>query len=1254
MLHNHHRQRGRSLFIHERVRIRALFFVAALLLSFLGIREAHDESASSRSSSHDASSAAANSYLLLCLTDGSIHSVQAWTGEYESSIVTDPLLQTHRTAASTDMVLPGLDGRLYWRPPSPHPDDESGAPPVQQQPLQELPLTVHALLENPVRSCDPTESSSGSKSSSTLEDCGILTAEAVTSLLALTEKGKLLWKTHGGGRSDTPTEAEASGRNNILLLQRKDYWVQHVLASTGQQSWNVSLGTYEALDFGLPTEEDTLLLDNDDDILNDRDDHHGEQQLLPAVVFSNQGRTVTAIDPVHSTVLWRQHVPSTLSAVFGISDGQWKTVPVVTASEFMEELQQHDTERPMLPSFSQEQQQRNELERFLWTQNQKQWAGNQHQQPYPFPLGLPGSKAEESNKNRKDVQRQGTKQMSGNENDNDNCLVNGAIVEGTCPNLYAPPHLLHLPSPTAPVVTKATPVSVASDGLLLSWSLVTVLVIVFVVTVAGGRFWYVRKKNKWLTDLGQSRPSIDESHDVSTSFSIRVGHSHEQNQQHQHNLRRSSSLPGAFGSPDPLRDFSQPTVLSPPIVGHNSDNGKQLLWGPPQLPTLPGGTTIPLVRYSRYASEFIELRALGRGGFGSVFQCKNALDGRDYAIKKVSIRSSNSGSTSDRETVFQQQLERVLREVKILAVLDHPNIVRYYTAWLEIDAGDTAAAESETASLSTHHLKNQSRAAHEYDDEQSRCYSSSLLLDTDSVSGWGVASQNGGNHVKRNNSNRHQYMTKANDPLGWNNTGFDMESDSSKSASSSMFATKRRSFNLTSFDNLIVFAEESIEDKSDVSIPNTKSKVEELLSSNLENTNPLLPRRRSFSLGQPSDALFSHSKTTVLPNVSCLPADTMAQENGSSAGFSLRHTLYIQMQLCSHKTVAEFLADREARCGPDSTTQTGVDIPKALRLFLQIAEAVKHVHSQSLIHRDLKPSNCFMDDSGSTVKVGDFGLSRESTFLSDGDVLDIDKGESIDAGRTKPKIKSISTPACGGDDHTAGVGTRSYASPEQLNGSAYDASTDVYSLGIMLFELLYPMYTGMERNICLSRLHNNVFPNDWEETIGKAFPTMRGLIVDMLSIHPSARPTAESVARHIQAVMGEFTILSLDTEHYFNNHPDVVLLRVEAEHRDNTLPHTMQLIRDESAATHGCPVEIVQYGLRSTNSSSDNNHGPATAIMEFALKFQDSAVAASESSNALRPPAAAQLVNNLRLHPEILKARHVAGRRVSESMPTHN
>lgn len=160
----------------------------------------------------------------------------------------------------------------------------------------------------------------------------------------------------------------------------------------------------------------------------------------------------------------------------------------------------------------------------------------------------------------------------------------------------------------------------------------------------------------------------------------------------------------------------------------------------------------------------------------------------------------------------------------------------------------------------------------------------------------------------------------------------------------------------------------------------------------------------------------------------------------------------------------------------------------------------------------------------------------------------------------------------------------------------------------MLFEVLYPMYTGMERNICLTRLRDSLkFPSDWHSTVGTVFPDLEDMITRMVRRDPSCRPSAESVARHVSAILGEFTVLALDQNH--SNDPEIFLLRVEAEHREDTLGHTIRLIRDISASNGG--VTIVQYGLRSStssssaSSSSSSNITQSVAIMEFALKYEN-------------------------------------------------
>jgi len=79
---------------------------------------------------------------------------------------------------------------------------------------------------------------------------------------------------------------------------------------------------------------------------------------------------------------------------------------------------------------------------------------------------------------------------------------------------------------------------------------------------------------------------------------------------------------------------------------------------------------------SRYKTDFTELAFLGKGGFASVYKVRNTLDGRDYAIKKVPIRAKHLNDKGDK-------LDVIFKEIKTLAKLEHGNVVRYYSAWIE-------------------------------------------------------------------------------------------------------------------------------------------------------------------------------------------------------------------------------------------------------------------------------------------------------------------------------------------------------------------------------------------------------------------------------------------------------------------------------------------------------------------------------------------------------------------------------------------
>ena len=112
----------------------------------------------------------------------------------------------------------------------------------------------------------------------------------------------------------------------------------------------------------------------------------------------------------------------------------------------------------------------------------------------------------------------------------------------------------------------------------------------------------------------------------------------------------------------------------------------------------------------------------------------------------------------------------------------------------------------------------------------------------------------------------------------------------------------------------------------------------------------------------------------------------------------------------------------------EHVSQRGLGVAERVQLLLGVARAVEHAHAQLIVHRDLKPGNVMVDAEGQP-KLLDFGIAA---------LLD-DSGAAADSPLTRQAGRRL-TPA--------------YAAPEQILGAPISVATDVYSLGVMLYELL--------------------------------------------------------------------------------------------------------------------------------------------------------------------------------------------------------
>jgi serine/threonine protein kinase len=253
--------------------------------------------------------------------------------------------------------------------------------------------------------------------------------------------------------------------------------------------------------------------------------------------------------------------------------------------------------------------------------------------------------------------------------------------------------------------------------------------------------------------------------------------------------------------------------------------------------------------------------------------------------------------------------------------------------------------------------------------------------------------------------------------------------------------------------------------------------------------------------------------------------------------------VYIVMELLEGRTLRDILAK-----------EAPLDAARSVSIMLQVAAAVAAAHEAGIIHRDLKPANIFIVQRAevpSVVKVLDFGIAKLAA-------------ESLE----EDDIKSLTQVG-------AMIGTPRYMSPEQCDGAELTPAADVYSLGVILYEMLSGAvpFSG-STPLAIAMKHTSELPRSPREFVSSIPPALEVVVLHALEKRPGARPA--NAAEFRQELLA--TAERLGLEHAaITSSPNIEALRsVGTESPSGRLVIDISKLRESRAAsTDASEVTIV-------------------------------------------------------------------------------
>jgi serine/threonine-protein kinase len=247
--------------------------------------------------------------------------------------------------------------------------------------------------------------------------------------------------------------------------------------------------------------------------------------------------------------------------------------------------------------------------------------------------------------------------------------------------------------------------------------------------------------------------------------------------------------------------------------------------------------------------------------------------------------------------------------------------------------------------------------------------------------------------------------------------------------------------------------------------------------------------------------------------------------------------VYIVMELLEGRTLRDVLA-REAP----------LDVARSVSIMLQISSAVAAAHDAGIIHRDLKPANIFVvqrKEAPPFVKVLDFGIAK----------LAAEAHEDDDDQQTLTQVGAM-------------IGTPRYMSPEQCDGAHLTPAADVYSMGIILYEMLTGTtpFNGTSP-LAIAIKHSSQAPRSPREFVATIPPALEAVVLHTLEKRAEDRPkNAEAFRSELYAVAE----------------------RLGLEHADSLSAPTLESLRSAGTETPSGRLVIDIERLRQSRATSVN------------------------------------------------------------------